>query len=38
MSPSVAKKTRKSLILEVKLDYSQTREVRKLIALLPTMA
>ncbi|MPC31175.1 hypothetical protein E2C01_024457 [Portunus trituberculatus] len=36
MSPSVAKKTRKSLTLEVKMD-SQTREARKLIALLATI-
>ncbi|MPC28609.1 hypothetical protein E2C01_021817 [Portunus trituberculatus] len=38
MSPSVAKKTRKSLTLEVKRDIIQTREARKLIALLATMA
>ncbi|MPC31416.1 Transcription initiation factor IIA subunit 2 [Portunus trituberculatus] len=38
MLPSVAKKTRKSVTVKVKLDIIQTREARKLIALLATMA
>ncbi|MPC96004.1 hypothetical protein E2C01_091238 [Portunus trituberculatus] len=37
MSPSVAKKTRKSLTLEVKLDIIHRHEARKLIALLATI-
>ncbi|MPC18009.1 hypothetical protein E2C01_010881 [Portunus trituberculatus] len=37
MSPSVAKKTRKSLTHEVKLDIIQRHEARKLIALLTTI-
>ncbi|MPC58933.1 Non-structural protein NS1 [Portunus trituberculatus] len=37
MSPSVAKKTRKSLTLEVKLDIIHKHKARKLIALLATI-
>ncbi|MPC27318.1 hypothetical protein E2C01_020486 [Portunus trituberculatus] len=37
MLPSIAKKTRKSLTLEVKLDIIHRHEARKLIALLTTM-
>ncbi|MPC67934.1 hypothetical protein E2C01_062121 [Portunus trituberculatus] len=38
MLPSIAKKTTKSLTLEVKLDIIHRHEARKLKALLPTMA